>query len=307
MTRKLYKYLGPELAGIALSPDGATLKFSLPRDFNDPFELFLTVDRNAPPETLAFYEEVVGDIQQMPTTCFSSRPDVVPMWAHYGQNGKGFVIEIDEDALSAEFGDIHTIQDVSYRDSSPDYIADSLARAQIRQKPRDVYFLRGSVYNAAYFTKATCWSYETERRLVLNDASKLLDMGGISILPIPRQCVTAVILGPNIDADTESKLRSLAAAIGCSVYKCMIGRSRITPYFTNSEGSTLVFTDREISGAASCCQSCGEPLDDGVTCSWCRIEEAHRSIAAQSNPWRLIASAGLLDQYIESMNSVGKK
>lgn len=307
MTRKLYKYVGPELAGIALSSDGATLKFSLPREFNDPFELFLTVDREAPPEALAFYEEVVGEIEQMPTTCFSSRPDVVPMWAHYGQNGQGFVIEIDEDALSAEFGDVNVIQDVSYRDSSPDEIALSLARAQVRQKPRDVYFLRNSVYRAAYFTKATCWSYEMERRLVLNDASKLLDVGGISILPIPRQCVTAVIIGPNTDADTESELRSYAAEIGCSVYKCMIGRSRITPYFTNSEKSTFVFADGSVSGAAHCCQSCGEPVDDGASCSWCRIEEADRWLAAQSNPWRMIDSVGLLGQYIDSMNAIGKK
>jgi hypothetical protein len=58
---KLYKYLAPDLAGKALSHDGATLKFSLPSEFNDPFELFLTVDHNSPPATLAFYDEVIGD------------------------------------------------------------------------------------------------------------------------------------------------------------------------------------------------------------------------------------------------------
>lgn len=105
MARKLYKYLGSELAGVALSHNGATLKFSLPREFNDPFELFLTVDHNSSPATLAFYEEVMGEILDMPTTCFSSNPDVVPMWAHYGQNGQGFVIEVDEDILHAELRD----------------------------------------------------------------------------------------------------------------------------------------------------------------------------------------------------------
>ncbi|WP_091035216.1 DUF2971 domain-containing protein [Microbacterium oxydans] len=307
MARKLYKYLGPELAGIALSHDGATLKFSLPREFNDPFELFLTVDRNSSPDTLAFYEEVIGEIAGMPTTCFSSHPDVVPMWAHYGQNGRGFVLEVDEDLLSADLRDDGVIEDVTYRDSSPDELAGLLARAQFRQKPRDIYFLRNGVYNAAYFTKATCWSYEKERRLVLNGATDLLQAGGVSVLPIPRQFVTAVILGSNVDTDTESKLRSYAAEIGCKVYKCRIGRSSITPYFTNSDGSTCVFAGGAISEAENSCQSCGEPMEDGDSCSWCRIQEADRHDAAASNSWRLIASAGLLQDYINSMNSIGKK
>lgn len=307
MVRKLYKYLGHELAGVALTRDGATLKFSLPREFNDPLELFLTVDRSSPPETLAFYEEVIGEIEDMPTTCFSSHPDVVPMWAHYGQNGRGFVIEVDEDVLSAHLHDDSVIQDVKYRDSSPDELAGLLARAQYRQKPRDIYFLRNGVYNAAYFTKAMCWSYEKERRLVLNDATKLLQVDRASVLPLPPECVTAVILGSNADAETESKLRSYAAEIGCEVYKCRIGRSSITPYFTKSDGSTCVFADGEISEAENFCQSCGEPLEEGDGCSWCRIQEADRYLAAGSNPWRLIASAGLLQDYVNSMNSIGKK
>ena len=101
---KLYKYLAPGLADKALTQSGAMLKFSMPTEFNDPFELFLTVDHDSPPATLAFYEEVIGDIELLPTTCFSRRPDVVPMWAHYGQNGRGFAIEVDEDGLRGELG-----------------------------------------------------------------------------------------------------------------------------------------------------------------------------------------------------------
>ncbi|MFJ4173082.1 DUF2971 domain-containing protein [Microbacterium sp. NPDC089696] len=306
MARKLYKYLGSELADVALSHDGATLKFSLPREFNDPFELFLTVDHNSPAATLAFYEEAMGEILHMPTTCFSSNPDVVPMWAHYGQNGRGFVIEVDEDILRTELGEDGVIQDVMYRDTIRDELGESLARAQYRQKPRDIYFLRSSVYNAAYFTKATCWSYEKERRLVLNDATKLLQKGGASILPISRQCVTAVILGSNLNADTESKLRSFAAEIGCEVYKCRIGRTSITPYFTDSGGSACVYVGGAISKAVNSCRSCGEPLGEGDRCSWCRIQDEDRRVAAASNPWRLLDATGLLQDYISSMDSIGK-
>ncbi|MDR2997831.1 MAG: DUF2971 domain-containing protein, partial [Microbacterium sp.] len=229
MVDKLYKYFAPELAGRAISHDGATLKFSMPSEFNDPFELFLTVDHNSPPATLAFYEEVIGAIQNMPTTCFSRRPDVVPMWAHYGQNGRGFVIEVDEEALRAELGENGVIQDVAYRDTLNEDLSRSLARAQFRQKFRDIYFLRQIVYNAAYFTKASCWSYEKERRLVLNNASDLIHVDGTALLSIPRHCVTSVVLGSKVEAETQSKLRSYAAEIGCEVYKCRIGRNTMTP------------------------------------------------------------------------------
>lgn len=304
---KLYKYLAPELADKALSRDGATLKFSLPSEFNDPFELFLTVDHNSPPETLAFYEEVIGELNMMPTTCFSRHPDVVPMWAHYGQNGEGFVIEVDEAQLRAELGDSSAIQNVTYRDSRAEDLAHSLARAQFRQKPRDVYFLRNSVYHAAYFTKASCWSYEKERRLVLNDATNLVDVDGASLLSIPQHCVTAVILGSNTTAETKSQLRSYAAEIGCEVYECKIGRNNMSPFFLASDGSSRVFAEGAISRPENTCEVCSEPLQEGNRCSWCRIQDADREVAAASNPWRLLAASGLLEDYIDSMSSIGRK
>lgn len=307
MPGKLYKYFAPQLADNALSQNGATLKFSLPSEFNDPYELFLTVDHDSPPATLAFYDEVIGEVMGMPTTCFSRNPDVVPMWAHYGQNGEGFAIEVDEDLLRVQLGDTCTIQDVEYRDTRPDGLAETLSRAQFRQKPRDIYFLRNSVYRAAYFTKATCWSYERERRVVLNNANDLSEANGISLLSIPKNCVTAIILGASADAATQTKLRSIAALIGSEVYECKIGRNNITPFFLDSAGSTLTFTDGKILPAANICKSCGEPQKEGSLCSWCRIKETDRETAAASNPWRLLDAAGLLGDYIDSMNAVGKQ
>lgn len=307
MAGKLYKYLAPGLAGKALSREGAILKFSLPSEFNDPFELFLTVDRNSPPATLAFYEEVIGEMEMRPTTCFSRHPDVVPMWAHYGQNGEGFVIEVDEAGLRAELGDSCAIQDVTYRDSQDEGLAQSLARAQFRQKFRDIYLLRNAVYHAAYFTKASCWSYEKERRLVLDNATDLVQADGMSLLSIPPHCVTAVILGSKIDAETTSKLRSFAADIGCEVYECRIGRSNITPFFLAADGSSRVFSGGTISEPENACEVCGERLKQGNRCSWCSIEDADRDSAAESNPWRTLAAHGLLEDYIDSMNSVGRE
>ena len=100
MGKKLYKYMGAEILNMAFEKEGfCSLKCSYPKDYNDPYELFLTISFNQTPEVLAFYKSIVSEIQQYPTTCFSKSPIVTPMWAHYANNGTGFVIEIDEDPL----------------------------------------------------------------------------------------------------------------------------------------------------------------------------------------------------------------
>jgi hypothetical protein len=91
------------LAKVFASKDHVTLKCSHPKDFSDPYELFLTMGFNQDPEALAFYSEVVGQLPQLPTTCFSRSPIVIPMWAHYAQNLQGFVIEFDEDLVAQLF------------------------------------------------------------------------------------------------------------------------------------------------------------------------------------------------------------
>jgi hypothetical protein len=90
MSQNLYKYLRPEhLEKILRGADRATLKCSYPKDFNDPYELFLTVDFRKRPELLALYQDVIGQLPHIPTTCFSRSPIVIPMWAHYAQNHEG--------------------------------------------------------------------------------------------------------------------------------------------------------------------------------------------------------------------------
>jgi len=100
MVNKVYKYIGPDILDITFSNEGLCgFKCSYPKDYNDPYELFLTVDLEEKPEILAFYNDVINKIPQYPTTCFSRSPIVTPMWAHYAHNSKGFVLEVDEDKL----------------------------------------------------------------------------------------------------------------------------------------------------------------------------------------------------------------
>ena len=53
---KIYKYASSQFISNFFSlPELVTLKCSLPNDFNDPYELFLTIDFNEEPDALAFY------------------------------------------------------------------------------------------------------------------------------------------------------------------------------------------------------------------------------------------------------------
>ena len=95
MTGKVYKYFSKDVLDLVFAREGyCGLKCSLPKDYNDPFELFLGVDLTVPTNLLATYREVVNEVPQFPTTCFSKSPVVSPMWAHYGHNHSLSLIHI---------------------------------------------------------------------------------------------------------------------------------------------------------------------------------------------------------------------
>jgi hypothetical protein len=69
--KSIYKYLGPQVIDkIFQSPDNVTLKCSLPKDFNDPYELFLTINFNEEPDRLAFYADAIWRASSIPNNLF---------------------------------------------------------------------------------------------------------------------------------------------------------------------------------------------------------------------------------------------
>lgn len=303
MSRKIYKYFAPEVAELVMSDDKATLKCSLPQDFNDPYELFLTVDYGSRPDALAAYQELVGALPQLPTTCFSNSPAVVPMWAHYGANGTGFALEFDESKLSEVFPNSR-IDDVEYQDEASPSLTEMLYRAHVVGKPRYTYFLQGGVFKAAYFTKATCWSYEAERRMVA-EASEVREESGMQLLDVPADCITAVIAGAKASTDLLQMTSQAAKSYGCEFYRQRIGRTSISPFFLNAAGGPYVFDGSGLTPASASCKSCSEPLEpDNQACSWCQITDHQRYSAAMRNPYRILDYIGHLESYISSMDEI---
>lgn len=303
MGKKLYKYAGPNILEPMLAGNKCSLKCSYPKDFNDPYELFLTIDYNLPPDMLAFYNETIGRIPQFPTTCFSTSPSVIPMWAHYAQNHQGFVIEVDEEKLSSAFPEIG-FGDIKYSDEADGDLTNLLGHAHMTCKPRHTYWLQNAVFEAAYFTKSTCWSYELERRLIAK-SKDVVKTNDLMLLTVPLDCVTALIAGPKTTPDFLDKITSASKEIGCPIYEMKIGRSDAAPYFLDAEQKTFSFLDGEISKCESCCKACKEPTKErSNTCPWCAIQAIHIRDAAERNPMRMLDRLGMLEDYYEGANRI---
>lgn len=311
--KNLYKYMGPDIADKFLLPDGScTLKLSYLKDYNDPFEFFLTISYDQTPEILAYYNEMISMVTQHPVTCFSKSPIITPMWAHYASNSQGFVAELDEAALSnwlqsknsdPSFGDIN------YRDTPHEGMQGILDRAYVISKPRHIGWLQQAIGSTAYFTKQTCWSYEQERRLIVeeNSIEKINDT--LSLLYFPANVVKSLIVGAKASQHLKDKIKKVSQTIGCSYYEKHIGKSSTTPFFLDSENNTYIFNTSKIILHSERCNTCKEPIIDSESrqCSWCRITESHEENAAQRNSFRMLDHFGLLEKYVAAFNEIGKK
>lgn len=307
LATNIYKYVGPDnLEKVFARRDRLTLKSSRPSDFNDPYELFLTIDFNERPEALAFYKDAVGELPQVPTTCFSRSPIVIPMWAHYAKDLSGFAVGFDEARLSKAFPK-SGFGNVDYRDSADKHLTDLLYQAYYTGKPRHVHFLRQAIFQAAYYTKAKCWSYEKERRMLIHE-KEVRRVKDLILVDVPSECVTAIVCGPRATQDTAAALRNHAARIGCPYFELKIGRSTPVPYLVDGDGRAFTFARAGMVQSVNSCMACKEPLPgDTGRCSWCSISESHIVDAAARNPYRLLQHTGLLEKYIKDVMKIGRQ
>jgi hypothetical protein len=144
----LYKYMGADIADVLLMDDDHfSIKLSHLKDYNDPYEFFLTISYQRPAAELAFYNKMIAMVLQQPVTCFAKSPVIIPMWAHYANNPTGFSLEIDEGKLekhiiNSGYSDISGLIDVEYRDVPIDGINEMLERAYQICKPRYIGFCK---------------------------------------------------------------------------------------------------------------------------------------------------------------------
>lgn len=303
----LYKYVGPTYTD-KVFPDGkgVTFKCSFPKDFNDPYELFLTIKFDQNPEKLAFYQDVIGEIPQHPTTCFSRSPAVVPMWAHYADSHSGVVVEFSEEKLKAAFPKSN-FGSVDYCDSPHEGLEETFNRAFFIRKPRYFHMLQGGTLSAAYYTKTTAWAYEQERRMLLG-ASEVRSVDAMMLIDIPAECIASIAVGSKASDNIKHFVREQCDQMSCKYLEMRIGRSSAVPFFIDRSGNSFFFDGEKLTMTKDACRLCKEPapLVSGV-CSWCRIKDAHRLDAARRNTYRLLDRYGLLDKYVINMQEIDRR
>lgn len=306
MQSKIYKYLGADVLEVALSKSGfCSFKCSYPKDFNDPYELFLTIDYAQDPDLLATYKDTIGELPQLPTTCFSKSPSVVPMWAHYSHNHRGVVVEFNENLFSEYFPEV-SFGDVDYRDDAPEGLLELLMRACRIRKPRYHFLLQQAVLSAAYYTKHSYWAYEQERRLVARDQD-IKKTNGIMLIEFPVECISAIIVGLRADDQTKNQVFKLSEDIDAEYYEMSISKTSAIPYFVNSEKSVFRYESGSISMCEYTCEECGEPLSgQSASCSLCAIKSHHKLEAAMNNPLRILERYGMLDGYYKEIQAISR-
>ena len=304
MSSKIYKYLSAGVLDLVFArPAFCSIKCSLPKDYNDPYELFLGVDLTVTPDLLAAYRELMAELPQRPTSCFSKSPIVMPMWAHYGDNHSGFAVEFDVDELKAAFPQI-VIMDVTYRTEPNENIAAQLQRAAGTKKARHAYFLQQTVLASAYFSKDLAWSYEQECRL-LDQEDYCEAIADYKILQVPIACCTALIVGRNATPSTVARTKEIAVQGSMRWYHAVIGKSTAQPFMETETDDRAVFDGTGIIPAAQVCRSCAEPISsDKSYCPWCSITEDNALKAAQDNPLRVLDHHGMLEGYYQELEEI---
>ena len=311
--KNLYKYMGPDIADKFLLADNkCSLKLSYLKDYNDPFEFFLTIDYNQEPKILAYYKEIISMVTERPVTCFSKSPLITPMWAHYASNSQGFVVEINEDRLKKwlrEQEAAESFGDIDYQDTPHDHMQDMLQRAYVLCKPRHVGFLWQAVSSAAYFTKQTCWSYEQERRLITNQKASNKINENLSLLYFPADFVSSIIVGAKSSPETKKQIREISDKIGCKYFEKRIGRTSTNPYLLDSDNNTYTFDGSDIVLHTDRCASCLEPKSNvkSKQCAWCSITDNHEKDAEHRNSFRMLDRAGILDNYLKTFLEIGRR
>lgn len=124
----------------------------------------------------------------------TERFDSLPMWAHYGAQAKGYVVQFN--GLDREFqkdatGSLNTLKQVIYVEDLVGMTHDPCTQDNL------------------FFCKFRDWSYEREWRVVsaLSTCS-IIEDGTMHLRSIPRSVVTGVICGWNV---LDEEIRSLAA------------------------------------------------------------------------------------------------
>lgn len=151
--------------------------------------------------------------------CLSERYDSLPMWAHYSNNAKGFVVEftgLDELFSGDETGMLNILEPVKYT------------------KVKSAVTFERESYKSIFFEKNEDWSYENEVRIITNlDSCKVINIENDKIYckDIGTKYINKVIFGWNVKLSDvnriSTELNKIKSGLECVVAEVNTGQIKV--------------------------------------------------------------------------------
>jgi hypothetical protein len=133
-------------------------------------------------------------LQRTGILCLTRRYDSFPMWAHYANKAKGFVLEYStlEECFPGDDTDVlDTLRNVTYGEIRPSVTFDPESHIPL------------------FFSKLSDWSYEQEVRAVRSLSTCITqetNSGSIHLAEIDKNFLTRILVGWNVPRDVEQML-----------------------------------------------------------------------------------------------------
>lgn len=238
MQSSLFKYQTLNVNSLASLASG-TVWLAKPGSFNDPLDCALTLDRlkykesvfhaisvaleRAKPSGLkrehlfdvwpgdaeafeSLREKIKSLFQSFGFLCLTEVPDCTLMWSHYASHHRGFCVEYDFTADSL----LRSVASkVKYADQIPSISAADLAEVN-----------RRDAIDALWLTKAKCWSYEREWRVMTTRGDQSY------VAPSPVRSVTFGARMPT--ADRELIAHVLRDSLNTEFREALISEGQFT-------------------------------------------------------------------------------
>lgn len=232
--KRLYKFRSPTIQDIT-SLSGGKIWFSSPARFNDPFDcaydarlsklsrdecvsilekatagklnaakLAAYTDEKLKEEVRSGLEIVITDALKKVggVCCFSATLTDLLLWGHYAEGHRGFCLEFDTTADPI----FQKANPVRYSDALPALTADTFLNGDFRQILDLV------------LTKAECWKYEQEWRVLHQDAGVLFGY--------QRASLVGVYFGAKMTDDQILMICSLLQKTDVKTYRMQLSKSR---------------------------------------------------------------------------------
>ena len=231
---KLYKYQ-PYKENRISAIINKKLRFSMPKDMNDPFDcrgvcwntdeienfLKTRVQKDKIKEFDSIDSIVEGAIASLRNnikiTCFSEELFSMPMWSHYADNHTGFCIEYDFTRLSYENDLTKYLFPVGY--DSRRYDITNLFKKTFNEPYDPRVILLCFLMNL----KHSSWSYEKEWRIIKMRLPEEKEFkSGLEDCPIKP---TAIYLGINFDKNEVHSVKEKLKSLDIPIYVLKVSNS----------------------------------------------------------------------------------